>query len=105
MIRYRLTLRIGVLLALAFATAGRADVAAAKRWIDKEFQPSTLSKDQQLKEMEWFINAAKPYRGMEINVLSERTRTPKSNSKYLPKSSRGITGIRFNTSTPGDAWC
>src|SRR6266404_4950369 len=69
MIRYRLTLRISVLLALAFATAGRADIAAAKRWIDKEFQPSTLTKEQQLKEMEWFINAAKPYRGMEINGI------------------------------------
>ncbi len=42
-----------------------------RRWIDSEFQPSTLTKEQQLKEMEWFVNAAKPFKGMEINVLSE----------------------------------
>jgi len=35
-----------------------ADEEAAKRWIDSEFQPSTLSKDDQLKEMQWFIKAA-----------------------------------------------
>src|SRR5438309_7407247 len=96
MIRDRLTFRIGVLLALAFATAGRADVAAAKRWIDKEFQPSTLSKEQQLKELEWFINAAKPYRGMEINVLSETIPTHEYESKVLAKAFEEITGIKLN---------
>ena len=32
---------------------------AAKKWVDNEFQPSTLTKDQQMAEMEWFINAAR----------------------------------------------
>ena len=36
-----------------------ADEAAAKKWIDSEFQPSTLSKDKQAAEMKWFIDAAK----------------------------------------------
>ena len=35
-----------------------ADEAAAKKWIDSEFQPSTLSKAQQAEEMKWFIQAA-----------------------------------------------
>src|SRR5215475_8129228 len=48
-----------------------ADEAAAKKWIDNEFQPSTLSKADQLKEMQWFIKAAKPFKGMDINVVSE----------------------------------
>ena len=48
-----------------------ADEAAAKKWIDNEFQPSTLSKDDQLKEMQWFIKAAEPFKGMEVNVVSE----------------------------------
>jgi glycerol transport system substrate-binding protein len=26
--------------------------------VDSEFQPSTLSKDQQMAEMKWFIDAA-----------------------------------------------
>jgi hypothetical protein len=35
-----------------------ADEAAAKKWIDSEFQPSTLTKAQQATEMKWFIDAA-----------------------------------------------
>ena len=31
---------------------------AAKKWVDNEFQPSTLSKDEQMAEMEWFIKAS-----------------------------------------------
>ena len=48
-----------------------ADMAAAEKWINDEFQPSALSKDEQKAEMEWFIKAAEPFAGMEINVLSE----------------------------------
>ncbi|MBV5325471.1 MAG: carbohydrate ABC transporter substrate-binding protein, partial [Rhodospirillaceae bacterium] len=48
-----------------------ADMDAAKKWIDSEFQPSALSKDEQIKEMEWFVKAAEPFKGMEVNVLSE----------------------------------
>ena len=59
-----------LLLVLGVAPA-LADKAAAKKWIDSEFQPSTLSKEDQMKELEWFIKAAKPFKGMEINVLSE----------------------------------
>src|SRR6266516_2781669 len=52
--------------ALAFAAAALvagqaawAGEAEAKKWIDSEFQPSTLNKDQQMAEMKWFIEAAK----------------------------------------------
>src|SRR4051812_38699554 len=51
----------------AYASPSFADEAAAQKWIDSEFQPSTLSKDDQLKEMNWFIKAAEPFKGMEIN--------------------------------------
>ena len=44
---------------------------AAKKWIDSEFAPSTLTKEQQLAELKWFIKAAEPFRGMEINVASD----------------------------------
>jgi glycerol transport system substrate-binding protein len=39
--------------------AAMAGEAEAKKWIDSEFQPSTLSKDKQAAEMKWFIDAAK----------------------------------------------
>ena len=45
--------------ALAMGQAAWAGEAEAKKWIDSEFQPSTLSKDQQMAEMKWFIDAAK----------------------------------------------
>ena len=72
----------------------RADQAAAKKWIEKEFQPSTLTKAQQMKEMEWFITAAKPFRGMEIKVVSETIPTHEYESKVLAKAFYEITGIK-----------
>ncbi|MEV4891440.1 extracellular solute-binding protein [Nonomuraea sp. NPDC055795] len=69
--------------------------AAAKRWVDTEFTPSTLAKDQQLAEMEWFLKAAAPYRGMEINVVSETITTHEYESRQLAKAFTEITGIRI----------
>ncbi|MEO5697372.1 MAG: hypothetical protein ABIQ60_09600, partial [Burkholderiaceae bacterium] len=40
------------------AAAPSGNEATAQKWIDSEFQPSTLSKEQQLDEMKWFIAAA-----------------------------------------------
>src|SRR6476660_8065198 len=71
-----------------------ADEAAAKRWVDQEFQPSTLSKADQMKEMQWFINAAKPFVGMDINVVSETITTHEYESKTLAKAFTEITGIK-----------
>jgi glycerol transport system substrate-binding protein len=74
--------------------ADDANKAAAKRWIESEFQPSTLSKEQQMKEMEWFIQAAKPFRGMEIKVVSETIPTHEYESKTLTKAFEEITGVK-----------
>ena len=78
----------------AFSGAANADAAAAKKWVDKEFQPSTLSKAEQLKEMEWFIKAAKPFKGMHIKVVSETIPTHEYESKVLAKAFEEITGIK-----------
>jgi glycerol transport system substrate-binding protein len=75
---------------------------AAKRWIDSEFQPSVLSKEEQLKEMEWFIAAAKPFVGMEINVLSETIPTHEYEAKTLTKAFQEITGIKVNHQLLGE---
>ncbi len=55
--RTRMMFLVGVVVALFafFAGTASADMAAAKKWVDEEFQPSTLTKDEQMKEMEWFI--------------------------------------------------
>ncbi len=82
-------------LALAgWAANASADMAAAEKWIDSEFQPSTLSKEDQLKEMEWFIKAAEPFKGMEIKVVSETIPTHEYESKTLTKAFEEITGIK-----------
>ena len=87
---------------LAVTSPSFADVEAAKKWIDSEFQPSTLSKDDQLKEMEWFIKAAEPFKGMEINVLSEGIPTHDYESKVLTKAFEEITGIKVNHQILGE---
>ncbi len=94
-----------VLLAMAFIFAAGTGwaaskyEAAAKKWVDKEFQPSTLTKAQQMKEMEWFIKASKPFRGMQIKVVSETIPTHAYESKVLTKAFEEITGIHVTHDT------
>lgn len=85
-----------------FTGQTQADPAAAKRWIDSEFQPSVLSKTEQQKELEWFIEAAKPFKGLEINVLSETIPTHEYESKTLAKAFEEITGIKVNHQLLGE---
>jgi glycerol transport system substrate-binding protein len=74
----------------------------AERWINSEFQPSALSKAQQIAEMEWFIKAAEPFKGMEINVLSETIPTHSYESKVLTQAFEEITGIKVNHQLLGE---
>lgn len=60
-----------------------------------KFNPSTLSRAEQLKEIAWFIKAAEPYRGQEINVASETLTTHKYESQVLAKAFQEITGIKL----------
>jgi glycerol transport system substrate-binding protein len=84
------------------ASPAFADMAAAERWVDSEFQPSTLSRDEQLAEMKWFIEAAAPFQGMEINVLSETIPTHTYESQVLTKAFEEITGIKVNHQLLGE---
>ena len=53
-------------------------------------------------EMEWFIKAAEPFKGMEINVLSETIPTHSYESKVLTKAFEEITGIKVNHQLLGE---
>jgi glycerol transport system substrate-binding protein len=75
---------------------------AAKKWIDSEFQPSSLNKDAQMAELEWFIKAAEPFRGMDINVVSETITTHEYESKVLAKAFSEITGINLTHDLIGE---
>ncbi len=81
------------------AFAGKAE---AEKWVNDEFQPSTLSKSAQMEEMAWFIKAAEPFKGMEINVLSETIPTHEYESKVLAKAFAEITGIKVNHQLLGE---
>ena len=79
-----------------------ADEDAARRWIEEEFQPSALSEDEQMDEMRWFIEAAAPFSGMEINVLSESIPTHAYESEVLSRAFEEITGIKVNHQILGE---
>jgi glycerol transport system substrate-binding protein len=76
------------------AAAADDNEAAARKWVEEEFQPSVLTPDMQMLEMNWFTMAAKPFRGMEINVVSESIPTHEYESKVLTKAFEDITGIK-----------
>src|SRR5499425_2665700 len=99
--RHHMKLRMN---AVAFAAAALvlghgayAGEAEAKKWIDSEFQPSTLSKDQQMAEMKWFIETAKKLQAKgvkEISVVSETITTHEYEAKTLARAFGEITGIK-----------
>lgn len=70
-------------------------MSAAEKWVDSEFNPSTLTREEQLAELQWFIEAAAPYRGMDINVVSETITTHEYESQVLAKAFSEITGINL----------
>ena len=72
-----------------------ADTQNLKKWIENEFQPSTLTKAEQLKELEWFVNSSKHFKGMTIRVVSERIDTHWYEASVLAKAFREITGINI----------
>ncbi len=103
--RNRLLAAVAAVSMLSYAGPGFTGMEEAERWIDDEFQPSTLSREEQLAEMEWFINAAQPFVGMEINVLSETIPTHTYESQVLTRAFEEITGIRVNHQQIGRASC
>jgi len=93
LLRYSALGLAAMIVAAGPAWAGEAE---AKKWVDSEFQPSTLSKDQQMAEMKWFIDAAAKLKAKgvnEISVVSETITTHEYESKTLAKAFSEITGI------------
>ncbi|KAA5605215.1 carbohydrate ABC transporter substrate-binding protein [Roseospira marina] len=86
----------------AYVLPAEAGMEEAERWIDEEFQPSSLSREEQRAEMAWFVQAAEPFVGMEINVLSETIPTHEYESRVLSKAFEEITGITVNHQLLGE---
>ena len=88
--------------ALLLALHGaHADVEDARRWLG-EFQPSTLSNEEQMAELGWFIEAARPFAGMEIKVVSETITTHEYEAQTLARAFTEITGIRVTHDLIGE---
>ena len=98
--QWKLTLLAGA--AMLVAGSAYADIKAAEGWIDKEFQPSSLNRTQQIAEMKWFIDAAAKLKAKgvkEIHVVSETIDTHTYESKVLAKAFEEITGIKVKHET------
>jgi glycerol transport system substrate-binding protein len=80
-----------------------ADMEAAKSFLDSEIgEVSTLSRADQEAEMQWFVDAAAPFAGMEINVVSETITTHEYESQVLAPAFTAITGIKITHDLIGE---
>lgn len=99
-------LRTSTAIALALMVTGIpawADMDAAKAFLDAEIGDlSTLSRADQETEMQWFIDAAKPFVGMDIKVVSETITTHEYESKVLADAFTKITGIKVTHDLIGE---
>jgi glycerol transport system substrate-binding protein len=83
---------LGLAAAAPLAEASGRPEAAIARWLP-EFQPSTLSRAEQRRELGWFAQAAAPFRGGRIRVVSEIIDTHAYEAGTLAKAFSEITGI------------
>ena len=88
---------------VAFGMPAWADMEAAKAFLDAEIGSlSVLDRAAQEAEMQWFIDAAKPYAGMEIKVVSETITTHSYESQVLAPAFTAITGIKVTHDLIGE---
>lgn len=97
----------GTALAVAGLLVGtqsvQADMAAAEAFLaDEVADLSVLSAEEQAAEMQWFIDAAKPFAGMDIKVVSETIGTHEYESKVLAPAFTAITGIEITHDLIGE---
>ena len=76
-------------------------MAVAEQYLD-EFQPSTLTREEQLEQLEWFIDAAEDFRGMDVSVVSETIATHEYEASVLAEAFSDITGINLTHNLIGE---
>ncbi|MDX5400961.1 MAG: ABC transporter substrate-binding protein [Rhodobacterales bacterium] len=88
---------------LILAGPAFADMNAATAFLDAEIGDlSSLTRAEQEAEMQWFIDAAKPFAGMEIKVVSETITTHEYESQVLAPAFTAITGIKVTHDLIGE---
>jgi glycerol transport system substrate-binding protein len=91
-----LTLLLGFLLPAWLSAAGPVERALL------ELKPSSLSPAQQREELEWFIKAAKPFKGATVRVVSESINTHWYEANVLAPLFSQLTGIRVIHEVTGE---
>ena len=91
-------------MALMFsAGVAQAGMEEAKSFLDAEIgDMSTLDRAAQEAEMQWFVDAAEPFAGMDIKVVSETITTHEYESKVLAPAFTAITGIKVTHDLIGE---
>ena len=88
---------------LILAGPAFADMNAARAFLDAEVGDlSSLTRAEQEAEMQWFIDAAQPFAGMEIKVVSETITTHEYESQVLAAAFTAITGIKVTHDLIGE---
>src|SRR5690606_24387580 len=91
------------LILLVGAGHAYAGMDEAKTFLDAEIgDMSTLDRAGQEAEMQWFIDAAQPFAGMDIKVVSETITTHEYESKVLAPAFTAITGIKITHDLIGE---
>ena len=93
-----MALALGMLTAPAFA-----GMEEAVEFLDSEIEGlSSLSRADQEAEMQWFVDSAAPFAGMEIKVVSETITTHEYESQVLAPAFTAITGIKVTHDLIGE---
>ena len=96
------TTALGLALSLLTGPAF-AGMEEAKEFLDAEIgEMSALDRAAQEAEMQWFVDAAQPFAGMEIRVVSETITTHEYESKVLAPAFTAITGINVTHDLIGE---
>src|SRR6056297_1893220 len=96
------TTALGLALSLLTGPAF-AGMEEAREFLDAEIgEMSALDRAAQEAEMQWFIDAAQPFAGMDIRVVSETITTHEYESKVLAPAFTAITGIQVTHDLIGE---
>ncbi len=77
------------------------DEDSIEHWVEG-FKPSTLSSDNVRKELNWFRDVSKPFRGKTIKSVAEDIKTHYWERDVLSKAFYDITGIRVEHEIIGE---
>ncbi len=89
--------------ALLLAAPAWAGMEEATEFLDSEIDGlSVLTREEQEAEMQWFVDAAQPYAGMDISVVSETITTHEYEAQVLAPAFSAITGINVTHDLIGE---